>query len=69
MRKHFLNILQALTEASTSELLENLKERFHHYYMQSDVSNKFKYSTTQHCFIRREGKNITTIEDMLSHYW
>ena len=40
------------SEASASELLENIEEMFHRYYLRCDVFSKFKFSTTHHCVIR-----------------
>ena len=54
------------SEASASELLENLEEMLPQYYNESDVIISFKYSTTFLCVTRCERANITIINSSIA---
>ena len=45
------------SEASASQLPQNLGEMFLRYYVDSDVINRLKYPITHRCAIRPEGVN------------
>lgn len=55
------------SEASPLELLENIQEMSHWYYINSDVIGKFKFSAMQWCITCHKGVNEVTIYLMMHH--